>query len=340
MGLFDELSPLGAKVTHAHLVSPGGIELFTPLPPTIYGGEALVISRKILDEKLVARAVSKGAQLRENAKVERVEVQADCVRIHCLGMAPIAANLVIGCDGMPSVVRRSLGIEAFSEADSAFAIRGIYDGVELEHNNALSILWERNVLPAYGWVFPLPNGRANVGIGLRAHMLRKGGVNLTALMQSFEKSPRIAAMLHKAHLINRLRGHPLPFTSRFGPFVANRALLAGDAAGLVNPLTGEGIEYALESGELAGKTAASAISKGEFDARSMQSYAINCQSRFTRPFRLNGILQNVFAVPWLLDRVFSAARKSTPICEDIARITLAGDDPRLTLRMITGTIVG
>jgi len=340
MGLLRSLQSQGAQVTHAFLVSPGGIELHTPLPTAVYGGRALVVPRASLDARLVDRAVQSGAELREQVHVESVQLHDCGIRVLCRGHEPIDADVVIGCDGMPSVVRKSLGAGAFSPHQHAFAMRGIFEDVDLHHPEALTIVWDRSVLPAYGWVFPLPGGRANVGIGLRTDRLRERDVGLRAIFDRFLDSPRLRMMLRHARLDGRAKGHGLPMTSRWRRVVFDRAILAGDAAGFVNPLTGEGIEYALESGELAGEVAAAAASQGDFSVATLLPYARMCRQRFGAVLRLNGWLRWVFSVPWLLDRIFRAGLRSSAVRDDMAAITLGSDQARLTWRIASAALLG
>ncbi len=340
MGLLDDLQPKGASVHRAFLVSPCGIELLADLPPSVYGGRALVVPRSTLDARLVERAVRSGAQLREGVRVESVAPSPRGIRVICRGHEPIDADVLIGCDGMPSIVRRSLGARAFKPSQQAFAVRGIFDNVSLPYADALTIVWERDVLPAYGWVFPLPGGRANVGIGLRTDHLREQEASLRAVFQRFLGTPRLQRMLANAAIDGKAKGHPLPMTSRTGPVVFERAILAGDAAGFVNPLTGEGIEYALESGELAGQIAARAAEHGDFGLASLLPYARVCKDRFGAVLRLNGWLRWVFSVPWLLDRIFRAGQRSDAVRDDVAAIALGGEHARLTWRLASAALLG
>ncbi len=338
MGL--DLALEGVPITHSHLVSPGGIELLAKLPGTIHGGQALVIPRATLDERLAQRAAKAGADLRQDVRVDRVSVHPTYARLHLHDGSTLDADVVIGCDGMPSVVRRSLGAPAFAPSQTATAMRGIYENVVLEHDRALMLVWDRAVLPAYGWVFPLPGGKANVGIGLRMDQLRARGRSLHEVHEAFLALPRIRRVLGDACRVGRVKGHPLPMTASPGEFVFDRALLAGDAAGFVNPLTGEGIEYALESGDLAGRVVVQAAQLGSFGRRDLMPYAWACTDQLLSILRLNGWLRHVFAVPWLLDRLFRASLRSERLQEDIARIALGGEGAGFTARMAWGAVRG
>jgi flavin-dependent dehydrogenase len=248
--------------------------------------------------------------------------------------------LVIGCDGIPSVVRRSVGAKPFASHQIAYAMRAIYDDVRLTHPGALTLIWNRDVLPAYGWVFPLPNGKANVGIGIRMDQLRARGETLATVYERFLELPRVREALRHASPVGPARGHALPMTTRPGAFVFDRAMLAGDAAGFVNPLTGEGIEYALESGNLAGRVAVQAAQLGDFSAKVLLPYAWACADQFKRVLDLNGRLRCAFSVPWLVDRLFRAGNRSSRLREDLARITLGGQGAKVTGRIVWGALAG
>lgn len=341
LGMLPEVEPHAAHVTQAFLVSPGGIELFTELPDSISGGRILVVPRETLDERLVQRAARAGAVLREGVRVEHLDLTPKRARLRLEGGETVDADVVIGCDGIPSLVRRAVGAPAFRQTQTAYAIRGIFEGAKLPHARALTLLWDRSVLPAYGWLFPLPEGGANVGIGIRMDQLRAGGQSLRAIFESFLALPRVEAALRGARLRSRAKGHPLPMTTDPGPNVFDRAVLAGDAAGFVNPLTGEGIEYALESGELAGRVVVQAAQLGSsFSRHDLMPYAWACEDQLAGSLRLNGWLRHVFAVPWLLDRLGRAGNRSKALCEDVARIALGAHDARFTARIAWAALTG
>lgn len=340
MGVLDELEDQAAPVSHGFLVSPGGVEMLTPLPQDVYGGRALVIPRSTLDERLVQRAARAGADLRQDVRVERVHVGPRSARLELHGYPSLDVDAVLGCDGIPSIVRRSLGAPALGHTQTAHAIRGIYDDVHLDHPNAMTLIWDRSVLPAYGWIFPLPSGAANIGIGVRMDQLKRGCQSLQSIFERFLELPRVRRAIEHARPRGKPKGHLLPMTTEPGGFVFDRALLAGDAAGFVNPLTGEGIEYALESGELAGRVLVLAAHLGSFTHRDLMPYAWACADQFRGVLRLNGWLRCIFSVPWLLDRIFRAGNRSAALRDDVARIALGGPGARITPRIVWGALAG
>ena len=334
LGLGDlPTSTDSAPVDSVYALSPGGVVLKETIPSRLFGGKASVIARQVLDERLVRRAVQAGAELREGVLVEGLERDAHGVLLRCRDGEPLRADLVLGCDGSPSVVRRALGAPDFPRDEGAFAVRAYYENVRLSHPRSFAFFWEKELLPAYGWIFPLPDGRANVGLGMRADQLDTSDTKLPALLEKFCASPRVASELAGARRVGKVKGHHLPYGSFSRHTWFDRALLLGDAAGFVNPLTGEGIEFALESGAFAAEAVAEAVAAGDFSARGLSGYARRWETRFRTAFRLNRRLMWAFERPWLLDRVFRTANRSTSVRAELSDI-LAGEATHISWRFV------
>lgn len=331
--------PGGQAITNVYLASPGGIVVEAPMPAHIFGGKSAVVPREVLDEQLVRLATSAGATLREEAQVEGLARHERGVTLSLRGGERLDADVVLGCDGSPSVVRKQLGAPDFPDEHAAFAVRVYYEGLKLSHPNAYAIFWERDLLPAYGWIFPLPGGRANVGVGLRTDRLRRHNVKLPEVLDRFCATPRAAAELAGGRRVGRVRGHHLPFGTFSRHTVWDRCLLLGDAAGFINPLTGEGIEFALESGMLAAEALVAADRAGGFSRAHLAGYEQRCGERFAHAFRQNGWMQRVFEHPRLIDNLMRSANRSKAVLDDLSDVLL-GEAPRVGPRLAAAVLLG
>lgn len=231
----DELARLGVAevlldqtpVRRLRLVSPRGTEAASEVQRPNY-----VVPRTVFDARLVAAAVARGATFRRQT-VRSVE--------------ELDARVVIGADGANGVTRRLMGLAKPSDETVAVAVRG-YIPWDTSDPEQLIVMDGRD-WPAYAWRFDTGAGSANVGFGMLLPNLRAMPRGRDALHE------RLVELLPEAHGAERLRSHHLPLSTGRPVQPDGPVLLAGDAASLVNPLTGEGIFYALLSGRLAGAAA-------------------------------------------------------------------------------------
>jgi geranylgeranyl reductase family protein len=233
-------------VDRMRLRTPGGAEVATPCQRANY-----VIPRTVFDARLVAAAQARGAVLLRR-RVRSV-VPDTAAGQPVLVNGELRARVVVGADGAHSVTRRSLGIGANPPEALAIAVRGYADTAHTSGPPEQHIMMTDQGWPAYAWSFPIGDGRANIGYG----MLRS---KLTALHGDTGGRTvlhgTLARMLPgQPAYPGTLRAHHLPLSTGRPRQPDGPVLLAGDAASLINPLTGEGIYYALLSGSLAGEAA-------------------------------------------------------------------------------------
>jgi geranylgeranyl reductase family protein len=244
-----------ARVHETVLVSPSGRRATLPLPPD--GDHAAVVARADLDAALVQLARHRGIDVHENCAVGRVTDLGDTIEVLATDGTRVVASSVIAADGHWSSVRRSLHPDAERDLGEWHAARQYFAGVR---DDRLWVIFDEQLLPGYAWVFPLPDARANVGFGvLRAD--GRSGHELKALWPQVLAHPAVRdALGPNAEALDAVRAWPIP--ARYEPRrlsdAGGRVLYAGDAASVVDPMTGEGIAQAIETGMLA----AEAIARG------------------------------------------------------------------------------
>jgi flavin-dependent dehydrogenase len=187
-------------------------------------------------------------------------------------------------------VRRALAPDTPHDLGEWHAARQYFTGVNDER---LWVVFERDLLPGYAWVFPLPGGAANVGYGvLRAD--GRSGKELKELWPELLARPTLRAILGPtARASEPVRAWPIP--TRYDPArLANgRVLFVGDAAGVVDPMTGEGIAQALETGSLAAESAAAGGDPDVVAAR----YRRRVGRALGRDLRFASLLQSLLRSP-------------------------------------------
>jgi flavin-dependent dehydrogenase len=209
----------------------------------------------------------------------------------------LRARILVAADGSRGSFSRTV-IPSERLQPYAIAIRAYAEGVE-GLDGALSFFLERNLLPGYGWLFPSsrPGGPVNLGLGMKLSALRRRPEKLSELFAWF-MGPGSRAWPHLKHA--RLVEGPAPFPLQVdfprGRRRTGEVLLAGDAANLIDPLSGEGIAYALESGMAAGLASARALKSGR--RLDLARYDATIWKELSLEFLAAYLLREVLVQPW------------------------------------------
>jgi geranylgeranyl reductase family protein len=247
LGLSPSAVPSWQTVSDVMVRSPSGRTIDFPLPRDD-GVYAAVAPRAELDAAFVDVARGLGVDVREGCALTDATVGDHWASIDVEGVGTIAAHYIIGADGMWSPLRKALGVDDEpGYLGEWHAFRQYYSGVD-QGAGDLWVWFEADLLPGYAWSFPLPNGRANVGFGVH----RQAGDKVRAV--DLLERPHIAAVLGRGATVEGPnKAWPIPARVERTTLTAGggRVLFAGDAARATDPMTGEGIGQALETGVLA-----------------------------------------------------------------------------------------
>ncbi len=236
------------------LVFPNGEQFVFKWPLPGY-----VLERSAFDGFLLDRVVeTTGAEVFTGLKAIDYQRSNGLIQIYTqqAGGSPgpvVSTPLVIAADGAPSLTARKLAGMAPDPSVYGQAVRCYFEGIEELDPGIELIFYHPRFFPGYFWIFPMTGGRANVGFGMPETFRRKTGASLTDLLNHFrEQHPVVRRMLENARQITPLQGGMVPFAMRKQPWSGPGYLLTGDAASLVDPVSGDGIMYAVRSGLMAG----------------------------------------------------------------------------------------
>ena len=237
------------EVDDVYVRSPSGREVVFPLPRG-EGVYAAVARRVELDAALLDVARAEGVKVHDGHAVTAVVSYGDHVRLSVDGLGQLAARYVVAADGMWSPVRKMVGADEPGYLGEWHAFRQYFRNVGPAAATQLWVWFEPDFLPGYAWSFPLPDGRANVGFGV----LRRDGEptkSMKAMWPEVLARPHIAEVLGPdAEAESPHKAWPIPARVERTPLSAlnGRVLFVGDAARATDPMTGEGIGQALETG--------------------------------------------------------------------------------------------
>ncbi|TVR82062.1 MAG: geranylgeranyl reductase family protein [Chitinophagaceae bacterium] len=229
------------------------------------------------------------------------------------------ADYVIGADGAHSKLAKFHGFKQVPKYYCA-GIRAYYKGVEgMDIENFIELHFLKDVLPGYFWIFPLPNGMANIGLGMRSDKISEKKINLKHLLNEIiENAPTIKDRFQNAELEGSVKGFGLPLGSVKRKLSGDNYLLIGDAASLIDPFTGEGIGNAMFSGKLAAETICEAIAQNKTNADFLSKYDTLVYDRLWSELKLSYTMQRLVKFPWLFNYVVNKASRNETLRDTIS----------------------
>jgi geranylgeranyl reductase family protein len=331
MGLADRLAADAHRYTGLRSIAFGRpLELQWPSHPDFpdYG---YVMTRHDLDEMVADRAVKAGATVWQESEAIAPVVENGLVRgaqIKRKGegeggrVDTVRARYVVVADGANSRFGRSLGTSRNREYPLGMAIRGYYTSPRHDEPWIESHLDIRdkagNVLPGYGWIFPVGDGRVNVGIGLLSTFNQWKAVNTSHLMDAFVDYAPKSWEISPSTSCGPATGGRLPMAFSVGPHAGPTYLVTGDAGGAINPFNGEGIAYAYETGRLAASVLVDALSTG--DGLALQRYETELQDTYGLYYKVARAFVKIIGRPELMRARVSTGMHSRTLMEWVLRI--------------------
>jgi menaquinone-9 beta-reductase len=270
-----------------------------------------VCKRENLDRALF-EAAKKHVDVLEGIKVKGLQFEEGRVVGVYSENKNFRAKIVVGADGANGVTAKALGIETLDENHNAVAIRSYYSNIK-GMTNSVELHFLDEVQPGYFWIFPTnqATGEANVGLGVLSRNVRNRNLQLKQLLERIiKKHPQFRERFAHAECSAPTKGWSLPFGSKKRPVAFNGAVLVGDAAGLIDPMSGEGIENAIRSGECAAEIIQQALVANDFSQSFLLRYEKAVESLLRPELRKGYLIQKISRNPTFLKLTFLLLKHS------------------------------
>jgi geranylgeranyl reductase family protein len=242
-------------------------------------------------------------QLFQGVNITKYTLESDGYLITGSDGFEVKADLIIVANGAYSAFTKEVAGIHMEPKHYVAGLRAYYKNVTgTNADNFIELHFLKGLLPGYFWIFPLPDGGANVGVGMLSDAIRRKKVNLKKeLLKIVNEDPVIKERFKNAELVGTVDGYGLPLGSKKRKISGDRYMLIGDAGYLIDPFTGEGIGNAFYSGRLAAQQAALCIQNNDYSATAMQRYDSEIERVMGAELRLSNKLQKFIKYPILFD---------------------------------------
>jgi geranylgeranyl reductase family protein len=335
----------------------GGMRLELEWPElSSWPGYGLVRPRSSLDEQLARRAQAAGAKLLEgttvtgpvlddNGRIVGVETTAeaeekskpesrsDNAERRRGSIGRYHARVVVAADGNSSRLSVAMGLRKRDDRPMGVAVRSYYTSPRHKDDYLESWLdlWDGDrLLPGYGWIFGMGDGTSNVGLGMLNTSDSFGKTDYRELLKRWLRSMPEEWGYVEENRTEPVRGAALPMGFNRTPHYHKGLLLAGDAAGMVNPFNGEGIAYAMESAELLARVVAQALARpGRAETeRVLRSYPQELQAAYGRYYTLGRVFVELIGRPKLMRYATSRGMHHPQLMRFALKLLANLTDPR------------
>jgi geranylgeranyl reductase family protein len=323
------------EVRKVLMESPGGAAVLARSPTPFY----VTLRRTEFDAALLDRARAEGAEVIEGARATGLERAGgadgdgpDGLIVRCVDGRALGARLVIGCDGVNSVVARAGGLtRGFGDEVLAVDTTEETPLAELAPADAdtMYVAYGYRGWPGYGYVFPKA-AHVDAGVGFLVPFFRRAlRGRAQAEHRRFLEDAADKGWVRGRSNADNFKAYRLPLGGPLARTYGHGVLVAGDAGGFVNAYTGEGIYHAMVTGQLAGEVAAEALAEGDVSAARLARYQVAWRreigEELTDSLRIQ---RRLFAHPRLVDRVIRAAAADPALCRLLAAVALGEESLR------------
>jgi geranylgeranyl reductase family protein len=314
LGIYEEYTQLpGQKIYGIRLSSPNGTQVDVDVESRDKPAPGYVHKRRIFDNFLFQNA-KKFATVKITTVTDLIIENNYVKGVVCADndgrKEEYRAKIVLAADGANSTVAAKFGLNTNPLDHFIVATRQYYKGVK-GMSDRIEIHMIKSLIPGYFWIFPLPNGEANVGLGMIVKDMRSKNVNLKeAMLKEIKENPLFAKRFEDAEPVEDVRGWNLPVASYHRKCYGPGFLMLGDAASLIDPLSGEGVGNAMISSKIGAQVALEAMQKNDYSEKFLKKYDEQLWAVIDKEIKANYKLQKLGKrFPFMIDKLMVKASK-------------------------------
>jgi geranylgeranyl reductase family protein len=277
--------------------------------------DTCIVPRMIFDHLLLQKALACGCHFAQSSVTDVLFEHNRVCGIQTMingELRVFRSKVVIGADGVNSVIARRLRSDRQQERHRLIAMRGYLEDFAIQPHQVEVYLF-KEIIPGYFWIFPMGEDRVNVGVGMRLDRYKKSGQNLRQILQNFMALPEIKNRCASTATLQNLQSWPLNLASQKKVQRSyNGALLVGDAGAWIDPLTGGGICNALITGQIAAETIYCALIENNFSKEFLKRYEQESEKKLGSEIKRSYYLQTILAnFPGIIDILVKWGAKGT-----------------------------
>jgi len=351
IGMGFDLDQPGWQKNKGLRIIGAGLRLELPWPDlATFPPYGMARARMDLDELLARHAEKAGARLQERTAVTGPVIDDYTGRVVGVTARPVddrgrkvgdevtyRAPIVVAADGVSARLAMALGLERRENRPMAVAARAYYRTPM--HDDPWMESWlelwdgkpnESNQLPGYGWIFPLGDGTANVGLGILNTSKAFQNIDYKDSMRRWLANTPEELGFRDENLVAPIRSAALPMGFNRKPHYTRGVLLVGDSGGMVNPFNGEGIDYALEAGRMAAETAVQALGRvpGPMRERVLEGYPAALDATYGGYFTLGRVFAKMIGNPTFMKQATKYGLPRPSLMRFMLKLMANLTDPR------------
>jgi geranylgeranyl reductase family protein len=298
--------------------------------PEVLPFHARIIPRLELDAWIYEAAKKAGADYLESHRIVDYDISSNAALVTVKNSEKefqLKGRVLVGADGSNSTIARKMHKGKPSKDFQLLGQRAYYKNVNGPRDR-VDIYFSEENFPGIFWLFPKGSGGANIGIAQVSRTLPGSSSNVKeSLLNHIKTNPDIQERIGNGKPDDKMRGWPITFFNPDNSITDNRLLLVGEAAGLINPLSGDGIQYALLSARWASQTLETCLKSNDFSKTALNIYRKKVISEIGYDFALSNLLvqfprNKTFSRAWMkiLSVMISRAKKDHAYASTIAGI--------------------